>query len=529
MVPLPPETLKEIFEFLQDDLSTLYLCMQVDKQWAKLVIEILWRDTSKFQDQYFYKETGPNVISTLITCLSENSKLILKEHGVAIPSTTRPPMFDYAKFCRNLHISHLNYLIDSFTLRFKGNKISCNTGNRVKTYHLNLYSRYLIKQEIYRIFVNQCQNLNTLEYRDKSVPLFFLSNAEICFSNLRELRTTTEMPASIFYRMTQICRNLESLIIEECHTDNDGLVTFINIQNRLNYVKIKTKGRRLIENNTSNDSYIRIINALSNKSQSMVHFHIGGNNLGTLSHEDITKLVNLQTLIIDFQEDWKMLFKYAIFPNLRVIELRNPPRALELLTSFIERTGANLEIIYFAIPCVRKPLLTIPVFNKAVAKYCPNLRCLTTWFHKNDIEEFKEVLISCPKLENLTLATYRTDPKRCDESYDPHLNEVLEIIEKLEESTQQKLKLNKLELCWPWKIDIDILENFLVKHKDPKELKSFYFDPVCVKEFGCDFEDFLELKLRKFKANGLINDFGIKNYIRFSNNFVRSRDGLMVL
>ncbi|CAG8723531.1 24949_t:CDS:1, partial [Gigaspora rosea] len=98
MVPLPPETLKEIFEFLQDDLSTLYLCMQVDKQWAKLVIEILWRDTSKFQDQYFYKETGPNVISTLITCLSENSKLILKEHGVAIPSTTRPPMFDYAKF-----------------------------------------------------------------------------------------------------------------------------------------------------------------------------------------------------------------------------------------------------------------------------------------------------------------------------------------------------------------------------------------------------------------------------------------------
>ena len=91
MSQLPADCLNEIFEYLEEDKVTLRSCLLVNHLWCELSVRILWRSIRNY--------------NTLIACLPNESKEILHNNGIIIPTpTSKPPMFNYAAFCKSLSI-----------------------------------------------------------------------------------------------------------------------------------------------------------------------------------------------------------------------------------------------------------------------------------------------------------------------------------------------------------------------------------------------------------------------------------------
>ncbi|CAG8736234.1 9318_t:CDS:1, partial [Acaulospora morrowiae] len=398
-------------------------------------------------------------------------------------------------------------------------------------------------------------------YRDEIVLLPFLPNAELCFSNISELHCSSRMPCSIFYRMAQICRNLEKLVIDELRCDNDGLATLISVQQNLKAVGVFT--------HANSNVYLKVANAISSKANTLKYFSYGGGNAASIPFANIAALVNLESLSVKLYDDVNDIFLYTTFPNLKILEIQGLMRSMDVLTKFVERCtrihsiikmdggisrngfqSGILEKICFDLAYIRKPFCNVPEYNATIARCCPNLRFFSTWFHKLNAKEFKEVIRSCKKLEHLTVSSYRYEKSRYDDSYDPYVNELIECLGELEDELEENkeiggekldksvsnstdlasstlhrkhkvsMNLSTIEFCYIWKLDsLREFENYLRRRKSRGRPMNIYFNNECVSLFGIDLEDYLLVKFRKYKEEGLVNQYGIKNYKKFYRNY----------
>src|SRR5438552_2802627 len=101
MSQLTTDCLDEIFEYLEDDKFTLYSCLLVNRLWCKISVRILWRNIRDY--------------NTLIACLPNESKEILYKNKIIFStSTSKPPIFNYASFCKSISLSDVKYDIRKF-------------------------------------------------------------------------------------------------------------------------------------------------------------------------------------------------------------------------------------------------------------------------------------------------------------------------------------------------------------------------------------------------------------------------------
>src|SRR5436305_6710442 len=91
MSQLPADCLNEIFEYLKGEKKALYSCLLVNRLWCEISVRILWSSVWNYD--------------TLIACLPNESKEILYKNGI-IPSTStsKPALFNYVAFIKNLEI-----------------------------------------------------------------------------------------------------------------------------------------------------------------------------------------------------------------------------------------------------------------------------------------------------------------------------------------------------------------------------------------------------------------------------------------
>src|ERR1051325_7496864 len=96
MSQLLPDCLEDIFEYLEEDEITLHSCLLVNRLWCKISVRISWRRIRSY--------------SALIACLSNESKENLHRGEIIITSlsTSKPPMFNYASFCKVLSIKDVS-------------------------------------------------------------------------------------------------------------------------------------------------------------------------------------------------------------------------------------------------------------------------------------------------------------------------------------------------------------------------------------------------------------------------------------
>src|SRR5438045_2126039 len=123
---LPADCLNEILEKLEGDKITLHSCLLVNRLWCKISVRILWRDIWKFKfaKSYFVPrricsrssnrslrfgvQVASSILSTLISCLSNESKELLNKNEIFISApTSKQPLFNYAAFFRGLSIKEI--------------------------------------------------------------------------------------------------------------------------------------------------------------------------------------------------------------------------------------------------------------------------------------------------------------------------------------------------------------------------------------------------------------------------------------
>src|SRR5581483_747224 len=86
------------FEYLENKKFTLRSCLLINHLWCEIAVRILWRNVWNY--------CFLNFRITLIACLPNKSKEILCMGGINISApTSKPLMFNYAKFCKVLSIN----------------------------------------------------------------------------------------------------------------------------------------------------------------------------------------------------------------------------------------------------------------------------------------------------------------------------------------------------------------------------------------------------------------------------------------
>ena len=145
MSQLPTDCLNDIFEYLKDDMVTLHSCLLVNRLWCEVSVRVLWRDTLNY---------STSNIKTLIACLPSESKEILYKNGIIISTiTSKPPIFDYAAFCKILSIDQVHCKIYKL-LKNQQSISSSNLNNNNNT--------RIVVQEICKMFMNQISSLKSL-------------------------------------------------------------------------------------------------------------------------------------------------------------------------------------------------------------------------------------------------------------------------------------------------------------------------------------------------------------------------------
>src|SRR5438046_4988486 len=99
MSQLFADCLIDIFEYLEENKVTLHSCLLVNRLWCEISVRIFWKKIRNF--------------NTLIACLPNESKEILYNNGISI-SNSKPPMFNYASFCKVLSVYNVNFNIKKF-------------------------------------------------------------------------------------------------------------------------------------------------------------------------------------------------------------------------------------------------------------------------------------------------------------------------------------------------------------------------------------------------------------------------------
>ncbi|PKY40227.1 uncharacterized protein OCT59_005065 [Rhizophagus irregularis] len=382
---LPADCLNEIFEHLEKDKATLHSCLLVNRLWCEVTVRILWRNIwiinpVDYVDYSRRLKVGTSILNTLIACLPNKSKTHLLEKGI-LNSThiSKTPLFNYASFCKVLSIHMIGQMIIDV---FKNQK-------------------YLAK-EIMKMFM-ETVSLKKLSYytSSKTINLSFLRypGAKGCLTNLSKLSCNSNVKSAFFYKLSQICCNIQSLTIEFNGTISSDLKNLISSQNNLKHLSLSRTRTH------STADWADIIPSLAKHSNSLIRLKVHWRKYNYWNKTEqlsfITTFTNLQELILSFHHkdcfaglNSKLLD--ITFPQLQILKFLYEYPEDYVLSKFLENNGKNLKEFY--INCSN----TI----SAIAEFCPNLKFLSTLFRFDKIESLKTVLNNCQQLESIDTQYY---------------------------------------------------------------------------------------------------------------------------
>ena len=197
MPQLISDCLCDILEHLENDKTTLFSCLLVNRIWCEIAVRILWRDGLKYKTKSYI---------TLISCLPKESIEILHDNEImiSIPSS-KSPMFNYATFCKYLSINMIRYNVRSLIE---------NQGKTVWKQDLKKRKAHILIHEILNLFMSKISSLKFLYLYSTNLFIETLTTypgAENCLRNLSGFICSSDSDSNFIYQLSQICNNLLSL------------------------------------------------------------------------------------------------------------------------------------------------------------------------------------------------------------------------------------------------------------------------------------------------------------------------------
>ena len=166
--------------------------------------------------------------NTLIACLPNKSKEILSEDGIVTSIlASKPSMFNYAPFCKNLTVSHVY------------DEISKLLENRQSVSSQNLQN-ILVTQEIFKLLMNQIPSLKKLvlpviKYI-KYFKIYIVSWGKWLYKRSHRIHCYSDNDFELSYQLSQICHNMQSLNVDFYEFISNGLADLISVQQNLDLI-----------------------------------------------------------------------------------------------------------------------------------------------------------------------------------------------------------------------------------------------------------------------------------------------------
>jgi hypothetical protein len=372
MPQLLADCISEILEYLERDKITLHSCLLVNRLWCKISVKIIWRSVWNFNSCNY---------STLIACLPNESKEILIKNGINISTPSKPPMFNYASFCKVLSDFHIKYGIERL---LKNQQYILSKSLNVE----------IIAQEIYKLLMSQIPSLKTLHVDLLSMDIIFTSfpGSRNCLKYLSELSCRSNFYPEFFRQLSEICHNIKSIYVVFDYDISDGLMDLIFSQKNLKNL--------VLHQSHDHEVLSSIIPSLAKLSNNTLI------KLGVYEIHDYVPLPfpnNLHELILSFYYDISEVSEDAFkklqdvdFPRLQVLRFRYACPKVEFLINFLEKNGENLKELY-----VENEIKLLNSLNLAISKYCPNLKILSTSI--SDYDNLRVIFEKCKHLESIKI------------------------------------------------------------------------------------------------------------------------------
>jgi hypothetical protein len=391
MSNLNKDILLYIFEELFDDKNSLYSCLRVNRLWCETSVSILWRDPWIFLNRTFsskLKKRANVFFNIIFLNLSEESKNFLISKGIDIfkdLSLQKRPLFNY--------ISFIKYIKNQFCyMTINGNNIY----NIIFKNDYDKSQRFLLEQEIYKLFVSKCSRIKYLDLTDFKHPLYDFPGSEKSLLELNELYCRSEDDPSIFFGLAHICKVIESFHIYYAFP-NYGLAKLIEMQQKLKYLKIRRP------------PYLAINEKLSNcdiGQEIIKHAH----NLNYLSIESdleffetlFPKLINIQKLELrggfwsGLNFDKQLEF---VCSELQVLNVYHIPYFIAI--EIVRKTTGSIQKIWSDSMLYNLPLYNSGHFIQNISQFCPNLKYVRIALSDQYLDNLELLLISCKLLEGL--------------------------------------------------------------------------------------------------------------------------------
>jgi hypothetical protein len=339
---------------------------------------------------YFNCEKKKIFFNIIFSCLQTSSKQLLFDNDIKLPLTilSKSPMFNYVSFCKCLRGYIINNNIINVVFKIENSK----EFNYLK-------KRNLLEQEIYKLFISQCENIKELEWRT-SQPLPSFPGALTCFSQLNSLTVDLYyVNSNNLYEMAQICKNLNVLNVYNYSQDIPGLISLIDTQRNLKSVSFYC--------NIKKGKCEEISNALAKKGNTIIRLCLQG-SVGIISHSFLTSLINIKDLEIyhnsENYEGIKGLQEYLAiskFSDLQSLCIYNNLSCFKELVMLIEKTEGNISNV--SVHTFNKSVKNTGMLLKAISNHCPKIEHLNTYLGPNDLIYLESLLKNCRNLKRVYL------------------------------------------------------------------------------------------------------------------------------
>jgi hypothetical protein len=333
-----PELASEIIKYFQNDFSTLYSCILVNRFWCRLAIQLLWENpfSTKFPKNHHF-------IEIYLQKLNDNDKVKLNEYGFnndEFPSNT---LFNYSRFIKCLNTEKISSSIETLVK----NKMLFTNLSRLTSF---------IFLSLIKIFIENEASLHTFEVSYILNSDCFNSAFQLILQNPNFVRNVKNLNIYLlglnsnllsFPKCFSNCDSISSLYIhfsDYYYTENDlsKVIKVISSQQNLKkiYFKYALCPLESIKNSNCSNTLKTFIIRKINLEKLAVNFSEVFEQLNVLESIHILYCYPLNSVIIQQIINSTKPFKLkSLFMNERSISQIEP---LKLL---LQKSGNYLENI----------------------------------------------------------------------------------------------------------------------------------------------------------------------------------------
>ncbi|CAB4426523.1 unnamed protein product [Rhizophagus irregularis] len=348
-----PELIYEVIKYFQNDYSTLYSCILVNRLWCRLAMPLLWENPFSFTENY-------NFIGIYLLNLNDDLKIKLNECKIINNSLPSNTLFNYPSFLKYLNIYYFIYNVEEWFI------ISITKLENSRSYSVSYFKELIDISliSLFKVFIENEVNIHTLV-----IEVTRIAYSTRIYDILELISQNTNFTHNI--------RNLKLHINKRDSENENMIIKVLQVINSHQHHK-----KFLIESDCFSFYKSLLLSkdySCSNTLNTIIFYHV--NFEGIINLKDIFEQLHaLESIHIFYCSSLNTKFTQQIINltkpfKLKSLFLDKDSRIDESSLLLLQKSGDYLENLDFN-PGYGQSLILRQQFLELIIKYCKNVKLL---------------------------------------------------------------------------------------------------------------------------------------------------------